>query len=60
MHCFPLLQGLRFEVVPSWFKETLEKSSFAAPYEYAMETAKQKALEVANRMHVVSYQQFNQ
>ncbi|XP_053912682.1 probable bifunctional dTTP/UTP pyrophosphatase/methyltransferase protein isoform X3 [Cuculus canorus] len=44
--------GLRFEVVPSWFKETLEKSSFAAPYEYAMETAKQKALEVANRMHI--------
>ncbi|KAM6094626.1 putative bifunctional dTTP/UTP pyrophosphatase/methyltransferase protein isoform 2-T2 [Chlamydotis macqueenii] len=44
--------GLRFEVVPSWFKETLEKSSFAAPYEYAMETANQKALEVANRMHV--------
>ncbi|KFV68956.1 N-acetylserotonin O-methyltransferase-like, partial [Dryobates pubescens] len=44
--------GLRFEVVPSWFKETLEKSSFATPYEYAMETAKQKALEVANRMHV--------
>ncbi|NWV10748.1 ASML protein, partial [Ptilonorhynchus violaceus] len=44
--------GLRFEVVPSWFKETLKKSSFAAPYEYAVETAKQKALEVANRMHV--------
>uniref|UniRef100_A0A674IZN5 O-methyltransferase C-terminal domain-containing protein n=1 Tax=Terrapene triunguis TaxID=2587831 RepID=A0A674IZN5_9SAUR len=44
--------GLRFEVVPSWFKETLEKSSFAAPYEYAIETAKQKALEVANRMHL--------
>ncbi|XP_075592987.1 putative bifunctional dTTP/UTP pyrophosphatase/methyltransferase protein isoform X2 [Balearica regulorum gibbericeps] len=44
--------GLRFEVVPSWFKETLEKSSFGAPYEYAVETAKQKALEVANRMHV--------
>ncbi|NWX86287.1 ASML protein, partial [Nothoprocta pentlandii] len=44
--------GLRFEVVPSWFKETLEKSSFAAPYEYAIETARQKALEVANRMHV--------
>ncbi|XP_041278060.1 probable bifunctional dTTP/UTP pyrophosphatase/methyltransferase protein isoform X3 [Onychostruthus taczanowskii] len=44
--------GLRFEVVPSWFKETLEKSSFTAPYEYAVETAKQKALEVANRMHV--------
>nr|XP_020668690.1 N-acetylserotonin O-methyltransferase-like protein [Pogona vitticeps] len=44
--------GLRFEVVPSWFKETLEKSSFSAPYEYAVETAKQKALEVANRMHL--------
>ncbi|XP_019340974.1 probable bifunctional dTTP/UTP pyrophosphatase/methyltransferase protein isoform X2 [Alligator mississippiensis] len=44
--------GLRFEVVPSWFKETLEKSSFATPYKYAIETAKQKALEVANRMHV--------
>uniref|UniRef100_A0A8D2N8H3 Acetylserotonin O-methyltransferase like n=1 Tax=Zonotrichia albicollis TaxID=44394 RepID=A0A8D2N8H3_ZONAL len=44
--------GLRFEVVPSWFKETLEKSSFTAPYEYAVETAKQKALEVANRMHI--------
>ncbi|MEE6469069.1 hypothetical protein FKM82_008488 [Ascaphus truei] len=44
--------GLRFEVVPSWFKETLEKSSFSAPYEYAVETAKQKALEVAGRMHV--------
>ncbi|XP_069800590.1 probable bifunctional dTTP/UTP pyrophosphatase/methyltransferase protein [Dendropsophus ebraccatus] len=44
--------GLRFEVVPSWFKETLDKSLFSAPYEYAVETAKQKALEVATRMHV--------
>ncbi|XP_073523462.1 probable bifunctional dTTP/UTP pyrophosphatase/methyltransferase protein [Phyllobates terribilis] len=44
--------GLRFEVVPSWFKETLDKSLFSAPYEYAVETAKQKALEVARRMHV--------
>ncbi|XP_056414768.1 probable bifunctional dTTP/UTP pyrophosphatase/methyltransferase protein [Hyla sarda] len=44
--------GLRFEVVPSWFKETLDKSLFSAPYEYAVETAKQKALEVASRMHV--------
>nr|XP_019956329.1 PREDICTED: N-acetylserotonin O-methyltransferase-like protein isoform X2 [Paralichthys olivaceus] len=42
--------GLRFEVVPSWFKETLEKGIFSAPYEYAVETAKQKALEVARRM----------
>lgn len=42
--------GLRFEVVPSWFKETLDKSLFKNPYEYAVETAKQKALEVAQRM----------
>ncbi|XP_056611206.1 probable bifunctional dTTP/UTP pyrophosphatase/methyltransferase protein isoform X2 [Triplophysa dalaica] len=42
--------GLRFEVVPSWFKETLDKSLFKTPYEYAVETAKQKALEVAQRM----------
>ncbi|XP_029937323.1 putative bifunctional dTTP/UTP pyrophosphatase/methyltransferase protein isoform X1 [Myripristis murdjan] len=42
--------GLRFEVVPSWFKETLDKSLFKAPQEYAVETAKQKALEVAKRM----------
>ncbi|KAM5179498.1 putative bifunctional dTTP/UTP pyrophosphatase/methyltransferase protein isoform 1-T2 [Mantella aurantiaca] len=44
--------GLRFEVVPSWFKETLDKSMFAAPQEYAVETAKHKALEVARRMHM--------
>ncbi|MCI4378392.1 hypothetical protein PGIGA_G00215410 [Pangasianodon gigas] len=42
--------GLRFEVVPSWFKETLDKALFKMPYEYAVETAKQKALEVAERM----------
>ncbi|XP_026951332.1 N-acetylserotonin O-methyltransferase-like protein isoform X3 [Sagmatias obliquidens] len=43
--------GLRFEVVPSRFKEKLHKASFATPYAYAVETAKQKALEVAGRMH---------
>lgn len=43
--------GLRFEVVPSRFKEKLDKGSFATPYAYAMETAKQKALDVARRMH---------
>ncbi|KAM8856889.1 putative bifunctional dTTP/UTP pyrophosphatase/methyltransferase protein isoform 1-T1 [Synchiropus picturatus] len=42
--------GLQFEVVPSWFEETLDKDVFKAPYEYALETAKQKALEVARRM----------
>ncbi|XP_015241458.1 PREDICTED: N-acetylserotonin O-methyltransferase-like protein isoform X1 [Cyprinodon variegatus] len=44
--------GLRFEVVPSWFKETLDKGLFKAPHEYAVETAKQKALEVARRMTI--------
>ncbi|XP_043987991.1 probable bifunctional dTTP/UTP pyrophosphatase/methyltransferase protein isoform X2 [Gambusia affinis] len=44
--------GLRFEVVPSWFKETLNKQLFKAPHEYAVETAKQKALEVARRMPI--------
>ncbi|GCC31445.1 probable bifunctional dTTP/UTP pyrophosphatase/methyltransferase protein isoform X1 [Chiloscyllium punctatum] len=44
--------GLRFEVVPSWFNETLDKSSFEMPYNYAIETAKEKALEVAKRMHL--------
>ncbi|XP_032123695.1 probable bifunctional dTTP/UTP pyrophosphatase/methyltransferase protein [Sapajus apella] len=48
---FLLLQGLRFEVIPSRFKEKLDKAAFATPYGYAMETAKQKALEVAHRMH---------
>lgn len=47
------VQGLRFEVVPSWFKETLDKALFKTPYEYAVETAKQKALEVARRMPLV-------
>ncbi|XP_053295614.1 probable bifunctional dTTP/UTP pyrophosphatase/methyltransferase protein isoform X1 [Pleuronectes platessa] len=44
--------GLRFEVVPSWFKETLDKGLYTAPHEYAVETAKQKALEVARRMPI--------
>uniref|UniRef100_A0A8C4SMV1 Acetylserotonin O-methyltransferase-like n=1 Tax=Erpetoichthys calabaricus TaxID=27687 RepID=A0A8C4SMV1_ERPCA len=44
--------GLRFEVVPSWFKETLDKSLFENPYDYAVETAKQKALEVTKRMQL--------
>ncbi|XP_029786840.1 probable bifunctional dTTP/UTP pyrophosphatase/methyltransferase protein [Suricata suricatta] len=43
--------GFRFEVVPSRFKETLDKAAFPTPYAYAIETAKQKALEVACRMH---------
>lgn len=45
---------MRFEVVPSKFKENLDKALFKKPYEYAVETAKQKALEVAKRMPFVS------
>jgi predicted house-cleaning NTP pyrophosphatase (Maf/HAM1 superfamily) len=41
-------------VVPSWFKETLNKSLFKEPHQYAVETARQKALEVARRMPFVS------
>nr|KAF6394660.1 acetylserotonin O-methyltransferase like [Rousettus aegyptiacus] len=43
--------GLKFEVVPSQFKETLTKASFPTPSAYAVETAKQKALEVAHRIY---------
>ncbi|XP_037680681.1 uncharacterized protein LOC119525979 [Choloepus didactylus] len=48
--------GLQFEVVPSRFKETLDNASFPTPYAYAIETAKQKALEVAHRMHLKDLQ----
>ena len=40
-------------MVPSRFKERLHKALFAAPQAYAVETAKQKALEVAGRLHQV-------
>nr|XP_048297629.1 probable bifunctional dTTP/UTP pyrophosphatase/methyltransferase protein [Myodes glareolus]XP_048297630.1 probable bifunctional dTTP/UTP pyrophosphatase/methyltransferase protein [Myodes glareolus] len=42
--------GLRFEVVPSRFSETLDKATFPTPHDYAQETARQKALEVAQRL----------
>lgn len=38
-------------MVPSQFKETLMKASFLTPSAYAVETAKQKALEVAHRIY---------
>ncbi|XP_035873142.1 probable bifunctional dTTP/UTP pyrophosphatase/methyltransferase protein [Phyllostomus discolor] len=43
--------GLRFTVVPSRFQENVRKASSSSPYPYTMETAKQKALEVARSMH---------
>ncbi|XP_068185375.1 probable bifunctional dTTP/UTP pyrophosphatase/methyltransferase protein isoform X2 [Antennarius striatus] len=42
--------GLQFVVVPSWFKEDLNKGLFMAPQDYAVETARQKAMEVARRV----------
>ncbi|KAH0519280.1 N-acetylserotonin O-methyltransferase-like protein [Microtus ochrogaster] len=42
--------GLRFEVVPSLFPETLDHATFATPHAYARENARRKALEVALRL----------
>ncbi|KAL9973493.1 hypothetical protein ACROYT_G019961 [Oculina patagonica] len=42
--------GLKFDVIPSTFEETLDKSAFKHPYEYVLENSKQKALEVAGRI----------
>eukprot|EP00249_Psilotum_nudum_P009599 c22033_g1_i2 orf=443-985(-) len=40
--------GLKVEVIPSTFNETLEKSDFASAGEYAAETALHKAIEVSH------------
>lgn len=50
---FESLQGLKFDVIPSTFEETLDKSAFNHPYEYVLENSKQKALEVAGRIDKV-------
>lgn len=42
--------GLKFEVHTSNFEENLDKSSFSHPCEYVKENAKQKAIEVWNRL----------
>lgn len=42
--------GLKFEVETSNFQENLDKHSFAHPCEYVKENAKQKAIEVWNRL----------
>ena len=47
-HC--ITQGLKFEVIPSSFEETLNKGSFPSPSHYAMETSLQKTLEVAKNL----------
>lgn len=45
-----VFQGLKFEVIPSTFEENLDKSKFEHPYEYAKETARQKTLQVAQKL----------
>lgn len=42
--------GLKFEVQTSNFEENLDKHSFSHPCEYVKENAKQKAIEVWNRI----------
>lgn len=54
MHFELHTQGLKFDVIPSTFEETLDKSAFKHPYEYVLENSKQKALEVAGRIDKVS------
>ena len=52
---FPIrIQGLKFEVIPSRFEETLDKTAFKYPFEYVLENSRQKALEVAGRVNKVS------
>ena len=46
------LQGLPIEIVPSTFEENLEKSNFQEAWQYAIETARRKAIEVAERLKV--------
>lgn len=46
--------GLKFEVETSRFEENLDKSAFSHPCEYVKENAKQKAIEVWNRMKTQS------
>ena len=41
--------------MPSKFEENLEKSSFQEAWQYAVETARRKASEVAERLKVYMY-----
>lgn len=49
--------GLNFETIPSTFEENLDKYSFSHPCEYVKENAKQKAIEVWNRLSSASRKQ---
>lgn len=45
---------MKFEVIPSTFEENLDKGTFT-PEDYVQETARGKALEVAERLKGVRY-----
>ena len=49
--CCITFQGLKFDIEISNFKENLKKESFNSPLDYVKETAKQKVLEVTNRLY---------
>jgi septum formation protein len=42
--------GIEFECIPSRFPETLDKSQFQTPCDYVIENARQKGLEVVDRI----------
>merc|ERR1712042_347161 len=42
--------GMKFSVTTSTFEENLDKNTYSHPREYAMDTAKGKALEVLSRL----------
>ena len=50
LRIFYSFQGLKFDVIPSTFEEDLDKSHFEHPYQYVIQTAKTKALEVAKKL----------
>ena len=52
MHFHQTSQGFPIDIVPSTFEENLDKSSYSAPWQYAVETARGKANEVAERLKV--------
>ena len=49
-HSIFIFQNLKFDTAKSNFEENLDKSSFSSPSDYVRETAKQKTLEVVQRL----------
>ncbi|KAL4229985.1 hypothetical protein ACF0H5_010374 [Mactra antiquata] len=43
--------GLKCKIIPSNFEENLRKEDFKTPLDYVTETARQKTLEVVNRLY---------